>query len=406
MKFVVFQKIAGKAFNDYFQVVGGHLRDNKFYTGVPNPVPSFPQALICTELPNHYAIELVGGRRNLKHLRIVKRKLDRADMWFGQFPAAKSNKPVVQVDGDNCGIDTIALMTIQAKGELDRRFPGVSSLFLTKLISANPDMNVPMMIGPEASYVDLRNVLLVSAMNSLVRIRHIRYGLLINKASTEKEFRDYLNKILEVKPDHSPVGFAFLAKGDEEKIHLAAQFANIFLMDKLHETSIGSFLNDHEEIILDALNGKSLIIEPYITWQTQSPDPEESAINPDMFIQRQDGYYDIYDLKLPLLDSNEVTTGARRRRRFKVSIEDGIAQLAHYQEFLSKPKNQAEVERLYDVKFKNPVFGLIVGNYENVHPDKVADAKRRLGKFDIIDYDTLLQLYLAQNKVLRPNPGA
>lgn len=97
-----------------------------------------------------------------------------------------------------------------------------------------------------------------------------------------------------------------------------------------------------------------------------------------------------------MLDLTEVTTGGRKRRRFKVSMEDGIAQLAHYREFLSIPENQAEAERLYGVKLNEPGFGFIVGNYENVHPDKISEAKRRLTKFEIIDYDTLLQLYLAQ----------
>jgi hypothetical protein len=95
-----------------------------------------------------------------------------------------------------------------------------------------------------------------------------------------------------------------------------------------------------------------------------------------------------------------VTVGRRRRRRFVQSIEDGIAQLAHYREFFEIAEHQEKVFEKYGVRFKEPVYGLIVGNYENINQAKIQEASRRLEKFEIIDYDLLLQLYLAGKGLL------
>jgi hypothetical protein len=41
-----------------------------------------------------------------------------------------------------------------------------------------------------------------------------------------------------------------------------------------------------------------------------------------------------------------------------------------------------------------------VGNYENIDEEKVAEARRRFPSIELIDYDSLLQLYLLSAGVL------
>lgn len=136
-----------------------------------------------------------------------------------------------------------------------------------------------------------------------------------------------------------------------------------------------------------------------------SPDPNEKAVNPDLFVQRADGYWDVYDLKLPLLTRRGVTVGPRKRRRFIQTIEEGIAQLAHYKEFFDVQENRSATLSKYGVEFKDPAYGLIVGTYESVNAHRVREASRRLGRFEIIDYDSLLQLYLVGKGILPPTGG-
>jgi hypothetical protein len=200
------------------------------------------------------------------------------------------------------------------------------------------------------------------------------------------------------------IGVTCVSRGRSEVIHRAAHFANMFLMDKLHETSIDGFLQDHEDILLTALNGRRLVSQPLIEWQVPSPDPDEIALSPDLLMQKEDGSWAVWDLKLPLLRRTDATVGPRKRRRFVHSIEDGIAQLAHYKEFFEITQNRIKLREMNGVELGTPSYGLVVGTYENMDKTKIAEASRRLQNFELIDYDSLLQLYLAGNNALQPDP--
>jgi hypothetical protein len=242
--------------------------------------------------------------------------------------------------------------------------------------------------------------LLANALEGMVRIRHIRYALLIAKDTRPEEYRSYLEKELSISNGSGLIAVELIPDGKAEAVLRAAQFANIFLMNQLHETSIGSFIDQHREILLSALKGQNLISEPYLPWVASSPDPDELAVNPDLFVQRPDGYWDVYDLKLALLNRKDLTTGKRNRRRFVATIEDGIAQLAHYRGFLSIPDHATLAKEKYGVTFDRPRFVLVVGNYENANMGRIADARRRFPDLELIDYDSLLQLYLMNENAL------
>ena len=355
--------------------------------------------MIVTTLPNHFAVELVGGRQASRKLKVVKRKLENPDIYFGQFDYPADAQPVIMSRGG--GIAFMAIITAAARQELDRRFPGIADKYLSTLISVAPDAGPALNFSSDANYVCVHNALLANALEGMVRIRHIRYALLVAKDTGPDEYRSYLEKELSVSNGSGLIAAELIPGGKTETVLRAAQFANIFLMNQLHETSIGSFIDQHREILLSALKGQSLISEPYLPWIASSPDPDELAVNPDLFVQRPDGYWDVYDLKLALLNRKYLTTGKRTRRRFvTTTIEDGIAQLAHYRDFLSIPEHAALAKEKYGVTFDRPRFVLVVGNYENANMERIADARRRFPDLELIDYDSLLQLYLMNESAL------
>ena len=124
----------------------------------------------------------------------------------------------------------------------------------------------------------------------------------------------------------------------------------------------------------------------------------EPAINPDCILLHADGSFDICDLKLPLLNRTSLTKGERNRRRFVDSVEEGIAQLAHYKDYFADEINAAKAAKLYGIRRTgSPRMVLIVGNEENFDSSKVKEASRRLQPFELMSYDTVLQLYLASS---------
>jgi hypothetical protein len=397
MNFSQFSHTSAAFWNEYLATIQSAVLSGQTSTTVTDGVPSFPQSLVVTSLPDHFAMELVGGRSSHRPLRVLKRTLDDPDLYFGQFTQTSGAPAMVNiVEGSNQVLSTLALVTPNTQTELDRRFPGVSDLFLSRLVFVMAEPVIALRVGPNADFVTLEHVLLANSWSGLVRIRHINLVILIKKSTTISDWKQYLTDSYSVT-DHVDIhGMQMLPRGVVRSTHLAAQFANLFLMDRLHETSLGTFIEQHREILLKALHATDLIPHPLLEWQVISRDPEEHSIIPDLLLQRPDGFWDIWDLKLPLLGRRDLTTGARNRRRFVNPIEDGIAQLAHYRQFLEVPENRTHLEEKYGAKLSEPRYGLIVGNYENVDANRIAEASRRLDHFEMIDYDSILQLYLAE----------
>jgi hypothetical protein len=287
----------------------------------------------------------------------------------------------------------LTIITNDGQHELQRRFPAIADTYRTRLMTVG-EFGPAITFANDSNFFRVENVLLANALEGMVRVRHIRLSLIITKQTTTQEYSAFLRKLLDIQDGSNLVGMELVPSGEAEVVLGAAQFANIFLMNKLHETSIGAFIDSHREILLSALEAQNLISQPELPWVTVSPDPSEHAIIPDLFVQRADRYWDVYDLKLALLDRREITTGPRRRRRFVYTVEDGMAQLAHYRDFLAIPQHAQWANERYGVTFSDPRFVLVVGNYENIDVEKVAEARRRFPDLELIDYDSLLQLYL------------
>lgn len=396
-------------FNAYFSEISQLVRAERIRTDTRSPAPYFPQMMVITTMPNHFAVELVGGERFNGPLRLVQRKLNDADIYFGQFkypsgiPFAYRFTDSLQGkvhEGPVFNLDNLAMIPAGTHHEVARRFPKILSHYGTIFTMAGNARFTSITFSNKRTRVTVNNVLLANFYNGITRIRHIQLAVVISKSTLADDYKSYLKQLLSVTSATRLVAVRLYPASKEEVIFKAAQFANIFLMNNLHETSIGAFIDQHREILLSALNVRDLISEPYLPWVIPSPDPQEKAINPDLFVQREDGYWDICDLKLPLLDRKDVTRGNRNRIRFLSTIEDGIAQLAHYREFLAIPEHAALAAKKYGVKFSNPRLALVVGNYENVDIGKIADAKRRFPDIEIIDYDSLLQIYLINNDAL------
>ncbi len=258
---------------------------------------------------------------------------------------------------------------------------------------------MPFRFAPESNFTQLENCLLVNLFEGAIRIRHIWTTLFVNKETTELEYMEYLRTEFRLVDGQEPPAWKVVSAGEAESVFHAAQFCNAYLLNKLRETTLGMYLEQNQDILLRAFQATEILSEPYLPWQVASPDPQEEAINPDLFVQRkEDGYWDVYDLKLPFLESRSITQGARRRRRFVSSVEEGVAQLAHYREFLDIPENRELARKKYGVEFENPRFGLVAGTMENFNTTEVKEALRRYPEFTVLDYDSIAQLYLAAER--------
>lgn len=134
-------------------------------------------------------------------------------------------------------------------------------------------------------------------------------------------------------------------------------------------------------------------------WIEGNPKPKEKYIQPDLMLEREDGNYDICDLKTVIASKKRITKGQHCRRRFIDYVEEGIAQLANYDDYFRFKKNADWAWSEYKVKVNSPRLILIVGNYENASRAEIEEAIRRLkSNYQIIDYDTFNALFLGRSR--------
>jgi hypothetical protein len=204
------------------------------------------------------------------------------------------------------------------------------------------------------------------------------------------------NPLVEVE------GMVLAASALHQSVLTATSFSSFAMMNDMREPTIGDFLYRHEDILKGSLGASSVIAQPELPWLEGNPDSSEKSIIPDALLGRGDGKFDICDFKLPLLNKKSITKAAHRRRRFIDSVSEGVAQLANYADYFTWDANARVAFEQYGVKVEDPRLILIVGSLENVESNRVAEAARSLsGNYEIIDYDTLIQMYLKSHK---PNP--
>ncbi len=181
---------------------------------------------------------------------------------------------------------------------------------------------------------------------------------------------------------------------------LSGQFANMFLIPKVRETTIGEFLKANSQIINKAFDCQRFVYEPDLEWiEGNEKYPDEKTINPDLMIEREDGFFDIVDLKTIKDESKRITTGQHKRRRFIDYVSEGIAQLSNYKEYFTYEKNRSHAFAKYGIKVDNPKLILVVGSYDNVNAEEVREACRAYKEdLEIRDYDTLNTSYLQNSK--------
>jgi len=348
----------------------------------------FPSMLLCTRTPRHYIAELVGAREGFSELAVKRQRIASAEDYFGQFRGAESDPAILLRAARN----TFGMLTLSQDITFDQvraRFP-FADLYPTK-IRRSGGRGSPVAFGPGFQSCMFDNCMILNQLGEVFRAKHILNAIVVSHSVSGSELQEWLG---EVQADSRVVGVHTCGPGLGEVLATAAQFSALYLSSSVRETTLGEFLRDHPRVLEEAARALRFVYEPYLEWVEAPEGNEDTAINPDLLVQRDDGDWDIYDLKTALLDQQTITKGGRRRRRFVDTVEEGIAQLAHYREYFSYPDNRARTVQKYDAHVKAPRLVLVVGTLENVRAEEVREASRRLGEVSVIDFDSLMQLFV------------
>lgn len=371
---------------NYFRRI--QLYERSGYLSSTGDLRLYPNILIVTETKSHFLAELIGARPQFDGLTIKQHKAGSVNRYLNQFDD-NPGEPTLNFNGYN-SITNVCFARVKDVEFIESRFPVIRQ-FLTRIYTEGGEGSL-FSFGPDFESVIFENCLLINRYDSIFRVKHILNLTILSKKISVKRHRSLLDDFLS--RDNSVKGIHTCKLGESQDYILSGQLQNLYLFPGLQETTIGEFLNTHPEIIKRALSAKDFIYEPYLLWVEAPKENIDTAINPDLLVQRYDGYYDVYDLKTAALRNRKLTKGKRRRRRFIDYVEEGAAQLANYREYFSYPGNLDHARNKYGVEFKDPKYVLIVGNYENADPVEIQEASRKLDNIIVFDYDTLVQLFL------------
>jgi hypothetical protein len=363
--------------------------------------PVYPSILLVCETPTHLFAELLGATPHLPNsLRVVKRTDSSIDGILGKFnvePVAYALKYAPAAS--RSGIWHVAIYSGRDETFIQERYPELTNMHETQIVDRRPlDNDVafnPLDVSPDSGDLWLRDVLSISSFKEQLRVRYFQTAWLIERAASSSELQRRLNH-------YHPVGLstdllAPAAEYEHTVIVQAANFASLSTAERIGETTITRFLEENESILLAALGGVRLIPQPLLPWREGNPDPSESHIQPDFLIVDENGRAHICEVKLPLLGRTSLTAGGHRRRRFIVTVNDGIAQLGNYNEYFEFPAHQQLVKDKYNITVEDPRLILIVGSAENFDAEETRQALRLSRPVEIVDYDTLRALFIARS---------
>ncbi len=206
---------------------------------------------------------------------------------------------------------------------------------------------------------------MIAESEKIVRCRYIQFMQLFSKQKLKQfggvDWQTQLSQ-LELLTDMSQ-GIISLSPSYIERF-AAAQLQFLALSSGVREKTIGYFIRENEYLLKNALGCKSVRSEVSLRWIEHDGNIDEVAIRPDILIEREDGRFDIGDLKLALLDRRSLTRGGSSRRRFVDSIQEGIAQLANYEDYFKYKRNQSHALEEFGICVDEPNLYLIVGSWK------------------------------------------
>lgn len=351
----------------------------------------YPNILLVTNCSGFYVAELVGAVKEYSGLIVKIHKEKSIYRYLSQFDDSEPDS-CVHLDGKQNSFRFLCLAQDADFKAVEERFPSIE-LYDSKLNRMGGKGSV-ISFGPNFESCSIENCVLVNRLDNLYRCKNILAAYIFKSSITTPKLIDFFSRALgekEVRGVHTIQGQT------EEQLIIAGQLQSMYLLPGLHETTIGEFLKLHPEIIKKAFKTEHFEYEPYLKWLEHDGACEDVAINPDLLIKRADGYYDIYDLKTAALAKKNVTKGDRKRRRFIDYVEEGVAQLANYEEYFTYPKNAIHAKEKYGIEVEKPKLVLVVGSWENSSPEEVDQARRRYTGIEIIDYDTFCHLFIGAN---------
>ncbi|MGY1502948.1 hypothetical protein ACW4TU_41340 [Streptomyces sp. QTS52] len=358
----------------------------------------FPSTILYTETNTHYSFELIGAMRKRQGFHIKERHTDSLNQVVNNFtPTADTLYIMGTPNGESTNVfmwyKDANLMSEHPDGPLNKRFPGVQAFAAQSTLLGMSDRVSHLAINAEClKAVAFENCMLASRSGGLARPKLINF---MYASSIEQDSAEVTSDLARIAPAKGVrvVGVQAVSSGHAAAVRAAAGFATLYLQGA-GETTITTLLEKHSDMIEKVFDADLVFYQPVLPWVEGNPDPGEVSIQPDVLLRTMGGDWKIIEFKLPLLDKKSLTAKGHKRRRLIFSVDDGVRQLANYEEYFAFTGNLAAAQKALGVLPDIPQLALVVGSDENFDGEEVRQATRLMRPFDIIDYDSFIRMYL------------
>lgn len=150
------------------------------------------------------------------------------------------------------------------------------------------------------------------------------------------------------------------------------------------ENEIEKFIDKNTWIIERSIGYKKF--HSQITVESKFISRSDDDIRPDKFIEKEDGYCDILDLKKA---TTPIITGKKNRKKQSAGLSDAEAQIDKYTEFANEPKVREELSKK-NINILKPKGIVIIGRTTPENITDWIDIKKRLS-IEAYSYDEILQ---------------
>ncbi|HBQ4000045.1 TPA: hypothetical protein ACPUI0_000785 [Klebsiella pneumoniae] len=391
-----FTIVCKRNLDEHFKMVEEEIaKGNVYYEGNKIDHVYYPTTMLCVESDGEvFSVELLGLTKVREPLKIKKR--DNISIKELTLIDRKSNAKLPAFNVGSRTIFSNVMFCDKESSDLhDSQGNPFSKTFTTGFIIGGQMTHI-LALDSDSSSCLLSECMLNYVNKNVYRSRYIHLLMAFNAKLNEHDIASDINYFLN---NSGPILGVHHFHSDEYLHWVKASYLmNLVLNDKIHETTIGDYLNDHSDIILNALGYRGIVYEPILEWIEKTQDNPDSCINPDALLQRVDGFYDICDFKKGLTKTKSLTKDDRRRRRFIDHVNEGLAQLDNYEEYFTFELNKKHALERYNVKVSSPSKILIIGNIANARQDEIEQSLRGRNNTLVVDYDSLISSYIGSIK--------
>lgn len=341
---------------------------------------SFPSLLRIGESPDHYVVELTGAQN-----------IDDSSKYRLQKPT-KTEKVENAAFFLNPGGQTMdgarALMTITSEGNIFKHLTFATQFdqqeFERKInISLNSsriqavfDAQIPLSITETADKLVFRDIDLIRMNGPEIFFRRISTAIVLKKNTNKEELYLWLNytaQLMKQAPFSDVLGINLDYSVSEEGF--AMQLLSL-TQQNIDEGIIDTFIQGNASFFASALGYKKALSQKKLK-VINKEGLDKEFLQPDYLMLRDDGNYDILDLKKALIKSRSITVGEQSRIRFSAYATELIGQLEGYKRYFSNQENREWAKRNLGITIGEKLNLLgVVGNHNNFERDQVDMASK------------------------------